>query len=161
MTRRACCREPADLVSPADGQESRRLQPCARQHGGRAPPPGQDPPSGEKSLRAGEQQRRDARVRQSSFFTRYCESSYAKQLLPPDLHPFTSRVRLLWFHKVSHLLLVVLLLSPVFISLLSLLHVFTSIMAATPAAAQRLTLKHPRMIIPLHPVSRKGNKETV
>lgn len=48
------CRESADLVSPADGQESGRLQPGSQQHGGWAAPPGQDPQSGEKPLRAGE-----------------------------------------------------------------------------------------------------------
>lgn len=51
-------REPADLVSPADGQEPGRLQPGSQQHGGRAAPPGQDPQGGEEPLRAGEQPQR-------------------------------------------------------------------------------------------------------
>lgn len=55
VTGHARCRESADLVSPADGQESRRVQPRSRQHGGRTTPSGQNPQSGEKSLRAGEQ----------------------------------------------------------------------------------------------------------
>lgn len=48
-------REPADLVSPSDRQDSRCVQSRPHQPGRRASSSNQNPPSGQKPLRSGEQ----------------------------------------------------------------------------------------------------------